>query len=121
MAKDLRNQILGVSSEDLPDEMLSEILSYLSKKERLSISTVNKRWFQNTNSYIENIQIRRPTTTNENLEELQRFIDRFPRLKRLSLDSRVDNYSELLPLKSLSLKGISIEFDVTGNLIKSET
>ena len=121
MAKDSRNQILDVSFEDLPNEILSKILSYFSKKKRLGISTVNQRWFRNINSQIEDIQIRRPTTTNENLEELQRFIDRFPRLRSLSLDSRVGNYSELLPLKSLNLKGISIEFDVTGDLIKSET
>merc|ERR1719266_2481061 len=100
--------------------MLLEILSYFSKKERRSISTVNQRWFRNINSQIEDIQIRRPTTTNENLEELQRFIDRFPRLRSLSLDSRVGNYSELLPLKSLNLKGISIEFDVREDLIKTK-
>ena len=120
MAKDLNNQILDVSSEVLPNETMSEILSYLGKKERLSISMVNQRWFQNINSQIEDIQIRRPTTTTENLEELQKFINRFQRLRSLSLDSRVDNYSELLPLKSLALKGISIEFGVTGDLIKTK-
>ena len=120
MAKDSRNQILDVSFEDLPNEILSKILSYFSKKKRLSISTVNQRWFQNINSQIEDIQIRRPTTTNENLEELQRFINRFRRLRSLSLDSRVGNYSELLPLKSLNLKGISIEFDVRKDLIKTK-
>ena len=83
MAKDLNNQILDISSEDLPNEILSKILSYFSKKERLSISMVNQRWFQNINSQIEDIQIRRPTTTNENLEELQKLIDRFPRLRSL--------------------------------------
>ena len=120
MAKDLRNQISDVSFEDLPVEMLLEILSYFSKKERLSISTVNKRWFQNIKSQIEDIQIRRPTTATENLEELQKFINRFSRLRSLSLDSRIYNYLKLLPFKSLALKGISIEFDVTGDLIKTK-
>jgi hypothetical protein len=83
MAKDLRNKILDVSSEDLPNEILLEILSYFSKKERLNNSMVNQRWFQNINSQIEDIQIRRPTTTNENLEELQKLIDRFLRLRSL--------------------------------------
>ena len=105
-----RNQILDVCSEDLPNELLSEILSYLSKKEKLGVSLVNQRWFQNINRQIEDIRIRRPTNT-ENLEDLQNLIKRFP-LKSLSLASQVNSYSELLPLKSLDLKGKSIEFDV---------
>ena len=38
----------------------------------------------------------------------------------VSLDSRLDNYLEILPLKSLNLKGKSIKFDVTGDLIKTK-
>jgi hypothetical protein len=71
---------------------------------------VNQRWFQNINRQIEDIQIRRPTNT-ENLEDLQNLIKQLP-LKSLSLASQVNSYSELLPLKSLDLKGKSIEFDV---------
>jgi hypothetical protein len=113
-----RNQILDVCSEDLPNELLSEILSYLSKKEKLGVSLVNQRWFQNINRQIEDIRIRRPTNT-ENLEDLQNLIKRFP-LKSLSLASQVNSYSELLPLKSLDLKGKSIEFDVGLNLIQTK-
>ena len=29
----------------IPNEMLSEILSYVGNKEKLSVSLVNKRWF----------------------------------------------------------------------------
>ena len=103
-----------VSAEDLPNEMLSEILSYLDKKERLYISTVNQRWFQIINSQIEGLEsIRRPTTT-ENLEELQNLINRFPNIRSLSLANRINNLSELVPLKSLAFKDFSLEFDVCG-------
>ena len=66
-----RNQILDVCSEDLPNEVLSEIVSYLSEEEKLNVSLVNQRWFQNINHQIEDIQIRRPTNT-DNLEDLQK-------------------------------------------------
>ena len=105
--------------EDLPEEMLSEILSYSTNKEKLNVSLVNKRWFQNINCQIEDIQIRRPTNT-DNLDDLQNFIDRFENLRSLSLTSKINNYSELLPLKSLSLKETSIEFDVNGDLIQTK-
>ena len=51
-----RNQILDVCSEDLPNELLSEILSYLSKKEKLGVSLVNQRWFQTFNWQMEGLE-----------------------------------------------------------------
>ena len=89
--------------EDLPEEMLSEILSYLSyltSKEKLNVSLVNKRWFKNINCQIEDVQIRNPTNT-ENIGDLKNFIKRFVNIRSLSLASKINNYSELLPLKSL--------------------
>ena len=105
--------------EDLPEEMLSEILSYSTNKEKLNVSLVNKRWFQNINCQIEDVQIRRPRNT-DNLGHLQNFINRFKNLRSLSLASKINNYSELLPLKSLDLKEKSIEFDVDENLIPTK-
>ena len=108
--------------EDLPEEMLSEILSYLAyltNKEKLNVSLVNKRWFLNFNLQIEDIQIRRPINT-DNLGDLQNYINRFENLRSLSLASKINNYSELLPLKSLDLRGKSIEFDVNENLIPTK-
>ena len=105
--------------EDLPEEMLSEILSYSTNKEKLKVSLVNKRWFQNINCQIEDVQIRRPRNT-DNLGHLQNFINRFKKLRSLSLASKINNYSELLPLKSLDLKEKSIEFDVDENLIPTK-
>ena len=71
------------SFEDLPNEILWKILSYLDKKEWLNISLVNQRWFENINWQIKGLEsIRRPTTT-ENLEELQKLINRFSRISSL--------------------------------------
>jgi hypothetical protein len=97
--------------DDLPNETLTKFLSYLDKKKQMNVSMVNQRWFQNINCQIEDIQIRRPTNT-DNLDDLQNFINRFENLRSLSLTSKINNYSELLPLKSLNLKEMSIEFDV---------
>ena len=45
-----------VSSEDLPNEILWEILSYLDNKTKLNVSLVNLRWFQIINSQIEGLE-----------------------------------------------------------------
>ena len=105
--------------DDLPNETLAKILSYLDKKKQMNVSMVNQRWFQNINCQIEDIQIRRPTNT-DNLDDLQNFINRFENLRSLSLTSKINNYSELLPLKSLDLKELSIEFDIDENLIPTK-
>ena len=108
------------SFEDLPNEILWKILSYLDKKEWLNISLVNQRWFQNINWQIKGLEsIRRPTTT-ENLEELQKLINRFSRISSLSLARRINNHSELVLLKSLASKDFSLEFDVHENLIQTK-
>ena len=108
-----------VSSEDLPNEILWEILSYLDKKERLNVSLVNLKWFQIINSQIEGLSIRRPTTT-ENIEEIQKLFNRFPRIRSLTLANRINNLSELVPLKSLVFKDFPLEFDVRGDLIQTK-
>ena len=105
--------------DDLPNETLAKILSYLDKKKQMNVSMVNQRWFQNINCQIEDIQIRRPTNT-DNLDDLQNLTKRFENLRSLSLTSKINNYSELLPLKSLNLKEMSIEFDVNENLIPTK-
>ena len=107
-----------VTSEDLPNELLTEILSYLGKKERLNVSLVNLRWFQVINSQIKELTITRPTTT-ENLQEIENLINRFP-IRSLSLTNRINNLSELALLKSLAFKAFSLEFDVNANLIQSK-
>ena len=129
MAKKAPSQILethGVTTlvhemKDLPNEMLSEILSYVGNKEKLSVSLVNKRWLQIINSQIEGLEsitIRRPTTT-DNLEELQNLLNRFPKLRSLSLANRINDISELVPLKSLAFKKFSLEFYVGQDLIET--
>ena len=131
MAKKAPSQILethGVTTlvhemRDLPipNEMMSEILSYLENKEKLNVSLVNKRWFQIINSQIEGLEsitIRRPTTT-DNLEELQNLLNRFPKLRSLSLANRINDLSELVPLKSLAFKKFSLEFYVDQDLIET--
>ena len=131
MAKKAPSQILethGVTTlvhemKDLPipNEMMSEILSYLENKEKLNVSLVNKRWFQIINSQIEGLEsitIRRPTTT-DNLEELQNLLNRFPKLRSLSLANRINNLSELVPLKSLAFKDFSLEFGVNQSLVET--
>ena len=107
-----------LSLDDLPNEILLEILSNLGKKNQMNVSLVNKRWYEASNYQIKDIRIRKPTNT-ENIEDLQNFINRFPNLRSLSLASPVGNYLELLPLKLLELEEKqAIEFDVRGTLIK---
>ena len=107
-----------VSSEDLPNEMLWEILSYLDNKTKLNVGLVNWRLFQLVNAQIERLSIRTPKNT-EDLEEIQKLIYRFPRIRSLELAKRINYLSELVPLKSLALKDFSLEFDVHKNLIRS--
>ena len=99
------------SYEDLPNEMLWEVLSYLDNKTKLNVSLVNLRWFQIINDQIERLSIRTPRTT-ENLEEIQKLINRFPRIRSLTLANRINDLLELVPLKSLTFKDFSLEFDV---------
>ena len=105
--------------DDLPNEMLMQILSYLRKKNQMNVSLVNKRCYEASNYQIKDIRIRRPTNM-DNLQGLQNFINRFPNLRNLSLASPVGNYLELLSLKSLELKEKSIEFDIRDTLIKTK-
>ena len=107
-----------VSSEDLPNEMLWEILSYLDNKTKLDVGLVNWRLFQLVNAQIERLSIKTPKNT-EDLEEIQKLIYRFPRIRSLELANRINYLSELVPLKSLALKDFSLEFDVHKNLIRS--
>ena len=128
MAKKNPSQILethGVTNlvhemKDLPNEMLSKILSNLGNKEKLNVSSVNKRWLQIVNFQIEGLEsIRRPENLEE-LEELKNLLNRFPKLRSLSLANRINNLSELVPLRSLAFKDFSLEFDVHEDLIKTK-
>ena len=105
--------------DDLPNEILFQILSNLGKKNQMNVSLVNKRCYEASNYQIKDIRIRSPTNM-DNLQGLQNFINRFPNLRKLSLASPVGNYLELLSLKSLELKEKSIEFDVRDSLIKTK-
>ena len=105
--------------DDLPNEILFQILSNLGKKSQMNVSLVNKRFYEASNYQIKDIRIRRPTNM-DNLQGLQNFINRFPNLRNLSLASPVGNYLELLSLKSLELKEKSIEFDIRDTLIKTK-
>ena len=105
--------------DDLPNEILFQILSNLGKKNQMNVSLVNKRCYEASNYQIKDIRIRRPTNM-DNLQGLQNFINRFPNLRNLSLASPVGNYLELLSLKSLELKEKSIEFDIRDTLIKTK-
>ena len=105
--------------DDLPNEILFQILSNLGKKNQMNVSLVNKRCYEASNYQIKDIRIRSPTNM-DNLQGLQNFINRFPNLRKLSLASPVGNYLELLSLKSLELKEKSIEFDVRNSLIKTK-
>ena len=130
MAKKAPSQILethGVTTlvhemKDLPipNEMLSEILSYVENKEKLDVSLVNKRWLEIINAQIEVLELIRRPEDLEELEQLQNLLYRFPNLRSLSLAKRINNLSELVPLKSLAFKKISLEFDVHEDLIETK-
>ena len=50
--------------ENLPNEIMVEIFSYLDKNEEVKVSLVNKRWFQVVNNEIENLSIKWPQQRN---------------------------------------------------------
>ena len=74
--------------EDLPNEIMVGIFSYLDKKEIRKVSMVNKRWFQVANYEIDNLLIKWPKQQNQDYENL---INRFPRLKNIELANKITN------------------------------
>ena len=57
---DLYNDENYPQIEDLPNEIMVGIFSYLDKKEIRKVSMVNKRWFQVANNEIDNLLIKWP-------------------------------------------------------------
>ena len=64
--------------EDLPDEMIVEIFSYLNKTEKFKISMVNHRWFGIINNEIKTLSIRWPQEKNQEIQNLILGIDFSP-------------------------------------------
>ena len=100
--------------ENLPNEIMVDIFSYLNKNEIMKISMVNKRWFQVGNNEIANLSIEWPKQDNQDLQNL---INRFPRLKNLELATIITNKNlDHLPLEFFEFDG-TLEFDICQNLI----
>ena len=101
--------------KDLPNEIMARIFSYLDKKEKMKVSVVNKRWFQNANYEIDNLLIKWPEQHNQDFQNL---INRFPKLKNLELATKITNKNDL-PLVSFEFDG-TLEFDIGRNLIPTK-
>ena len=121
--------------EDLPDEMMVEIFSYLKKTEKMKISMVNNRWFGIINNQIETLLIRWPEANmfsrvvrrlfgcggwpQEKNQDFQNLIVRFPRLKNLELATKITNKDRVLPLDLYDFDG-TMEFDINQDLIQTK-
>ena len=105
--------------ENLPNEIMVEIFSYLDRNEEVKVSLVNKRWFQVVNNEIENLSIKWPQQQNQDVQNL---INRFPKLKNIELASKITNKdSYVLPfLDSFKFDG-TLEFDIDPNLIPTKS
>ena len=104
--------------EDLPNEIMVCIFSYLDKKEIRKVSVVNKRWFQVANYEIDNLLIKWPKQQNQDFQNL---IHRFPRLKNIELATRITNKDSCILsfLDSFEFDG-TLEFDIDPNLIPAK-
>ena len=106
--------------EDLPRELLVEIMSYLKMSDKINVfSMVNKQWFDIANKEIEDLLIKWPQEKNQNVQNL---IARFhPRLKNLKLATKITraNKDTILPLDSFVFDG-TMEFDVCPDLIQTK-
>ena len=103
--------------KDLPNEIMVGIFSYLDKKEKMKVSMVNKRWFQNANYEIDDLLIKWPEQHNQDFQNL---INRFPKLKNLELATKITiKNSNNLPLDSFEFDG-TLEFDIGRNLIPTK-
>ena len=118
--------------EDLPDEMMVEIFSYLNKTEKMKISMVNNRWFGIINNEIKTLLIRWPEPNNfscvvrrllgwpqEKNQDFQNLIVRFPKLKNLELATKITNEDPVPPLDSYDFDG-TMEFDINRDLIQTK-
>ena len=105
--------------ENLPNEIMVGIFSYLDKKEIRKVSMVNKRWFQVANYEIDNLLIIKwPKQQNQDLLNL---INRFPRLKNIELATKITNKDlDFLPfLNSFEFDG-TMEFDISSSLMRTK-
>ena len=104
--------------EDIPNEIMVDIFSYLDKNEIMEVAMVNKRWFQVANYEIDNLLIKWPKQQNQDFQNL---INRFPRLKNIELATKItkkDSYI-LSFLDSFDFEG-TLEFDINPNLIPTK-
>ena len=104
--------------EDLPNEIMVGIFSYLDKNEIMEVSMVNKRWFQVANYEIDNLLIKWPKQQNQDYENL---INRFPRLKNIELANKITNKDLyfLSFLNSSEFDG-TLEFDIASHLMRTK-
>ena len=124
--------------EDLPVEIMVEIISYLDKTEKINVfSMVNRRWFDIASNEIVAITIKWPQKKSQfNFwkfcksfwkldsghllsQDIQNLIVRFPRLKNLELATKITNKDMILPLISFEFDG-TLEFEISPDLIPTK-
>ena len=105
--------------ENLPNEIMVEIFSYLDRNEEVKVSLVNKRWFQVVNNEIENLSIKWPQQQNQDVQNL---INRFPKLKNIVLATVISDACMMyfLPVDFLEFTG-TLEFDINPYLIPTKS
>ena len=105
--------------ENLPNEIMVEIFSYLDGNEEVKISLVNKRWFQVVNNEIENLSIKWPQQQNQDVQNL---INRFPKLKNIELATMITDACMMytLPVDFFEFTG-TLEFDIDPYLIPTKS
>ena len=131
--------------EDLPVEIMVEIISYLDKTDKIHVfSMVNRRWFDIANNEIEALCIKWPQEKsqfnfwkfwkfcksfwkfdsvqllNENQDFLN-LIGRFERLKNLELATKITNKNMIKPVDSFEFDGtLGLEFEICPDLIPTK-
>ena len=105
--------------ENLPNEIMVEIFSYLDGNEEVQVSLVNKQWFQVVNNEIANLSIKWPYLHNQ---EVQNLINRFPRLKNIELATEITDACMMyfLPVDFFEFTG-TLEFDIDPYLIPTKS
>ena len=105
--------------ENLPNEIMVEIFSYLDKNEEVKVSLVNKRWFHVVNNEIENLSIKWPQQKNQDVQNL---INRFPKLKYIELATMITDacMMSFLPVDFFEFTG-TLEFDIDPYLIPTKS
>ena len=105
--------------ENLPNEIMVEIFSYLDGNEEVKVSLVNKRWFQVVNNEIKNLSIKWPQQQNQDVQNL---INRFPKLKNIELATMITDACMMyfLPVDFFDFTG-TLEFDIDPYLIPTKS